>query len=123
MERDRNYLSLFENDAPPEKTKEETPAERKEREWKEKMISHVKEIKRHMIAWNPKNNPNATKDPYKTLVVSRLSKDTNEKHLKRVFEEYGPVKKVVIIRNIKNDKPRHYAFIEYEDVKDFKGWF
>jgi len=74
-----------------------------------------------MKQWKPTNNPNATHDPYRTLFVSRLSKDTNAKHLKRVFEEYGAIKNLVLIHDTKTGKSRNYAFIEYENIKDFKG--
>lgn len=83
----------------------------------------------------------------KTLFVSRIvifsfflnfyfckSFETTEKRLKKEFEVYGPIKKVQtfffitriflyfqvrLIKNITNNKPRGYAFIEFEHKKDF----
>ncbi|KAK9714281.1 hypothetical protein RND81_06G083800 [Saponaria officinalis] len=46
--------------------------------------------------YDPQNDPNATGDPYKTLFVSRLNFDISESRLKRVFETYGPIKRVSI---------------------------
>jgi hypothetical protein len=34
------------------------------------------------------------RDPYKTLLVARLSYDTTEKKLRREFEQYGPIKTI-----------------------------
>jgi U1 small nuclear ribonucleoprotein len=56
----------------------------------------------------------------KTIFVGNLSYTAREKHLKREFEAFGPVRKVKIIKDIKNDnKPKGYAFIEYESKRDF----
>ena len=74
-----------------------------------------------MKHWDPTSNQNGTQDPYKTLFVCRLSKDTTEKYLKRVFEDYGPVKKVVIIRDKKTKDSKNYGFVEFESVDDFRG--
>lgn len=117
----RNYLGLFENGPPPERVKEETPQEKKGKAWKEKVLGNRRKTKEEIKSWSPKNNPNATGDPYKTLFVCRLSKDTSAKRLKKIFEEYGPIKKLVLIHDTKTGKAKHYAFIEYENINDFKG--
>jgi U1 small nuclear ribonucleoprotein len=57
----------------------------------------------------------------KTLFVGKLSYTAREKHLKREFEIFGPVKTVKIIKDNKTDKPRGYAFIEFEHKRDFIG--
>lgn len=120
IEPDRNYFGLFENGPPPEKEKVENYKEHKEREWREKTLEHIKKVKEEMKNWDPKYNPNATHEPYKTLFVCRLNKDTTEKYLKRVFEEYGPVKKVVIVKDL-NGNSRKYGFVEFENYDDFRG--
>jgi hypothetical protein len=40
--------------------------------------------------FKPAENPNCTKDPFKTLFVGRLAFVTDEIKLKREFEEYAP---------------------------------
>ena len=45
------------------------------------------------------NNPNSTKDPYKTLFVARLSYELNEEDLRREFERYGRIRDVKLIRD------------------------
>jgi len=55
----------------------------------------------------------------KTLFVSRLSFTAREKHLKREFEQFGPIKKVRIIKDKRTEKSKGYAFIEFEHKKDF----
>lgn len=44
--------------------------------------------------------------------------DTSESKLRREFEVYGPIKKIVLIQNADSGKPRGYAFIEYEHERD-----
>jgi U1 small nuclear ribonucleoprotein 70kDa len=44
--------------------------------------------------------------------------DTSESKLRREFEFYGPIKKIIVIHNSESGKPRGYAFIEYEHERD-----
>lgn len=44
--------------------------------------------------------------------------DTSESKLRREFEVYGAIKKIVLCHNAINGKPRGYAFIEYEHERD-----
>jgi RNA recognition motif-containing protein len=69
--------------------------------------------------WNPKLNPKATSNPYKTLFVYKLGKNIDENLLKSEFEEFGTIKQVKIIRNRKGEN-KGYAFIEFERTKDFR---
>jgi len=73
--------------------------------------------------WDPKNNPNATSDAYKTLFVARLSYEIDKNDLRDEFERYGPVKQIALIRCKKTKKPRGYAFIEFESSHDLKDAF
>lgn len=36
-------------------------------------------------------------DPYKTIIVSRLSYDVTDKKLRREFEEFGPIKRIRLV--------------------------
>ena len=38
--------------------------------------------------------------PYNTLFVARLSYDTNEKKLRREFEQYGPIKSIRVVHDL-----------------------
>lgn len=71
-----------------------------------------------MLLGNPFENEEATEDPYKTLLVAKLSFETDEERLKREFSSYGQIKKVRVIRD-KDGKSRGYAFIEFERRRDF----
>lgn len=42
-------------------------------------------------------------DPYKTLVVARLSYDVTEKKLQRELEEFGPIKSLRLVRDKKGE--------------------
>lgn len=44
--------------------------------------------------------------------------DTSESKLRREFEVYGPIKKIVVVHNVDTSKPRGYAFIEYDHERD-----
>jgi U1 small nuclear ribonucleoprotein len=100
----------------------ETKQSRKERLNKEKKKKHEQELEKIIKEWDPKKDPKATSDPYKTLFVGRLNYDTSEHKLKREFEIYGPVKKVRIVTD-KNGSPRGYAFVEFEKERDMKTAF
>lgn len=45
--------------------------------------------------WNPNSNTKATSDAYKTLFIARINYDTSESKLKREFEAFGPIRKVI----------------------------
>ncbi|OXA59617.1 hypothetical protein Fcan01_05506 [Folsomia candida] len=62
-----------------------------------------------------------TVDAYKTLFVGRINFDTSESKLRREFESYGTVKKIVMVFNKKTGKPRGYAFVEYEHERDMQS--
>jgi U1 small nuclear ribonucleoprotein 70kDa len=42
--------------------------------------------------------------------------------LRREFEKFGPIKKIVMAQD-ESGKPRGYAFIEYEHERDMHGKF
>lgn len=44
--------------------------------------------------------------------------DTSEAKLRREFEMYGPIKKIIMVHKTEDGKPRGYAFIEYEHERD-----
>lgn len=72
-----------------------------------------------MYLGNPKANPNATDNPYKTIFVYKLDPSIDEKALRKAFEVYGEINKVTVIRDL-NGQSRHYGFIEFKHEEDFK---
>ena len=85
-----------------------------------KSIEREKEKNKERIKnWNPKSNPKATNNPYKTLFLYGLGKNVDENSLKFEFEEFGTVKEVKIIKNRKGEN-KGYGFIEFERTKDFR---
>lgn len=44
----------------------------------------------------PSEDPNIRGDPFKTLVVARLSYDADERDLEREFGRFGPIERVRI---------------------------
>ena len=113
------YVELFETETPPPTESAEAPQDRKKRLQQERQEQHDSVLADAREAYRPSDNPSARTDPYKTLFVGRLAYETTERNLRRVFEDWGRVKEVIIVRD-KDDKSRGYAFVEYEDERDLK---
>lgn len=113
------FLGLFEDpkDTPPP-TRVETREERLERKRREKAEQAAYKLEQDIALWDPLTNPSSTSDPYKSLFVARINYDTTESKLRREFEVYGPIRKIVVVHDRKTGKPRGYAFIEYEHERD-----
>lgn len=111
-----DYLTHFEDpEETPEPTKAETKQQKLERKAREKAEQNAYKLEQDLALWNPHETENATSDPYRTLFVARIHYDTSESKLRREFEVYGKIKQIKLIHDINTDKPRGYAFIEYED--------
>merc|ERR1719408_220749 len=66
------------------------------------------------------SDPNIEGDPFKTLLVARLSYSVTERELRKSFEEYGTISRTRIIANKLNGKQRGYAFVEFARAEDMK---
>ncbi|KAI0118663.1 U1 small nuclear ribonucleoprotein of 70kDa MW N terminal-domain-containing protein [Nemania sp. FL0031] len=79
--------------------------------------------------YNPSDDANVRGDPFKTLIVARLSYDANESDLEKEFGRFGPIERIRIItdthahqRPNKKKKPhRGYAFVVFDREKDMRG--
>lgn len=96
-----------------------TLAEIKQHKRQQKQAAALQQLAQQASSWDPKTNPKATSDAYKTLFVGRLAYSVDEAALKREFEHYGRVKSTVIVRDEKG-KSRGYGFVEYEDERDMQ---
>lgn len=113
------FLNFFEDPKDtPLPTKVETKEERIERRRREKAEQVTYKLEREIAIWDPNTIEDTTTDPFKTLFVARINYDTSESKLRREFEVYGPIKKIILIQNKNTAKPRGYAFIEYEHERD-----
>ncbi|KAH8410136.1 hypothetical protein KR009_006756 [Drosophila setifemur] len=114
-----NFMVDFEDpkDTPLPKTVE-TRQERLERRRREKAEQVAYKLEREIALWDPTEIKNATEDPFRTLFIARINYDTSESKLRREFEFYGPIKKIVLIHDQESGKPKGYAFIEYEHERD-----
>ncbi|KAJ8567512.1 hypothetical protein K7X08_019720 [Anisodus acutangulus] len=99
----------------------ETPAERRARIHKLRLEEGAKKAAEELEKYDPSSDPNVTGDPYKTLFVARLNYETTESRVKREFEAFGPIKRVRLVMDKTNNKPRGYAFIEYVHTRDMKA--
>lgn len=114
-----DYKDKFEDPKDtPIRPKLETKQQRIDRKKKEKLELSTYKVEQAIALWDPSNNPDATSDPYRTLFVARLNYDTTEAKIRREFETYGPIKRICMIQDRVQGKPRGYAFIEYKKEKD-----
>lgn len=114
------FLDSFEfpSETPPP-TRVETREERAERRRRERAEQAAYRVEQEIALWEPTNNGrNTTGDPFKTLFVARINYDTSESKLRREFDGYGTIKKISMVYNKEDGKPRGYAFIEYEHERD-----
>ncbi|XP_057379963.1 U1 small nuclear ribonucleoprotein 70 kDa-like [Daphnia carinata] len=113
------YTHLFEDpkDTPPP-TRAETRDERRERKRREKAEQVAYKLEQEIATWDPHSSGVSTMDPFKTLFIARINFDTSESKLRREFEVYGVVRKIVLVHDKRTSKPRGYAFIEYEHERD-----
>lgn len=113
------FLDFFEDptETPPP-TRVETREERLERRRRERAEQVAYKLEQEIAVWDPNTTTGCTGDAFKTLFVARINYDTSESKLRREFEGYGPIKKIVVIHDSVNGKPRGYAFIEYEHERD-----
>jgi|SRR5579862_1740767 len=72
---------------------------------------------------DPANDPQARGDPYCTLFVSRLSYETTEHDLEKEFSRFGPIERIRIVRDKKDNHHKGYAFIVFEHERDMKSRF
>ncbi|KAI1306614.1 U1 small nuclear ribonucleoprotein of 70kDa MW N terminal-domain-containing protein [Xylaria venustula] len=100
--------------------------DRKKWEKKEKQEKLLSEAPQN---YNPADDANIRGDPFKTLIVARLSYDANESDLEKEFGRFGPIERIRIItdthaheRPNKKKKPhRGYAFVVFDREKDMRG--
>jgi len=118
------YVHLFEDPVDtPAPVQVESRDERKERRKKEKSEQVAYKLEQEIALWDPNTTGQVTEDPFKTLFMARINYYTSESKLRREFETYGTVKNIRIVQNVKNGKPRGYAFIEYESERDMHSGY
>ena len=113
------YIGLFEHDAEQARNISITPKEQKARKRDEQRVAHEMEISYLRDQYRPSENPNATADPYRTLFVGRLAYETNERTIRRIFEEWGKINDIKIVTD-KDGRSKGYAFVQYEHERDLK---
>lgn len=68
--------------------------------------------------YDPFGDPRAIGDPYCTVFVGRLSRQTDEETLGKAMSKYGRVKNLRLVRHIVTGASRGYAFVEYETERE-----
>ncbi|XP_040571436.1 U1 small nuclear ribonucleoprotein 70 kDa [Lepeophtheirus salmonis] len=112
------FMDGFENpEDTPAPTRVEMREERIERKKREKAEQVAYKLEQEIAVWDPHSVEKSTGDPYKTLFIGRINYYTSESKLRREFESYGVIKMIVLPKD-SEDKPRGFAFIEYEHERD-----
>mmetsp|Transcript_15244 Transcript_15244/g.13777 ORF Transcript_15244/g.13777 Transcript_15244/m.13777 type:complete len:407 (-) Transcript_15244:195-1415(-) len=116
-----NYLALFETEAPIVSDINTISDNINKKLQLRLQKENLNKEKNDLLAndWDPHRNDKATTDAFSTLFVARLAYDTNEKKLKREFEQYGNIKNIRLVNDLQG-KSRGYAFIEFESEEDMK---
>ncbi|KAG1327582.1 hypothetical protein COCNU_01G015160 [Cocos nucifera] len=70
--------------------------------------------------YDPFGDPKVIGDPYGTVFVGRLSRQTDEETLRKVMSKYGRVKNLRLVRDIVTGASRGYAFVEYETEREMR---
>ena len=113
-----DYLQFFEDKEQYEKDKQpwKVPLsirQQKDERRKEKGAEQNETIKQQLKEWNPQKDPKAIGDPENTLFVSRIAYDVTEDDLKNIFQSYGEITNIRIVKDSETGKSRGYAFIEF----------
>ncbi len=97
-------------------------------------------LEQEIAMWEPGTGEDVTTDPFKvkqinrsysksiriyneslflqTLYVARINYYTSESKIRREFESFGAIKKIVMVHERESGKPKGYCFIEYEHERD-----
>ncbi|SPO03026.1 related to U1 small nuclear ribonucleoprotein [Cephalotrichum gorgonifer] len=100
--------------------------DRKKRERKEEIEKLLTEGPKN---FKPNEDPNIRGDPFKTLIVARLSYEATEHDLEKEFARFGPIERIRIITDThshlhpKKKKKNHrgYAFVVFERERDMRA--
>jgi U1 small nuclear ribonucleoprotein len=95
----------------------ETPLERRARKRNERVAVNKEKLAAAIEEYKPLQNASATRNAFNTMFVGRLAYETDEAKLRREFDTYGPITKVVLVRTPQGSS-RGYAFIEFEREDD-----
>lgn len=68
-----------------------------------------------------KPNKRVSGDPYKTLFVGKLSKETTERTVLCAFQKYGEISKCKLMRDLVTGVSRGYAFVEFKSERDARA--
>ena len=63
-------------------------------------------------------NKSVVGDPRNTVFVGRLSPNTDEEMLEKLFKSYGKLKRLRLVRDIVTGMSRCYGFVEFVDRED-----
>ncbi|OHT02024.1 U1 small nuclear ribonucleoprotein 70 kDa like protein [Tritrichomonas foetus] len=71
--------------------------------------------------YNPKENPNATSNPFNTLFIGGIPDYVTEKDIRYELGCFGPIRSVKFVYDKITGKRKNYCFAEYEREDSFKN--
>lgn len=71
--------------------------------------------------YRPKENPNATSDPNKTMFICNVPLDVTEDQIKFELKAFGPVECIKFPVDINTGVRKNYCFAEYVHERSFKN--
>ena len=96
-------------------------ADRRERRREALRRRAAAELQRRADEWAPpRERPEATGDPFRTLFVGRLAYGCSEEELRAAMERFAAVDRVVIVKDLAG-KPRGYGFVEFREAEGMKS--
>ncbi|KAF9517005.1 hypothetical protein BS47DRAFT_1326935 [Hydnum rufescens UP504] len=116
----REDMAIADDDEPAFTYVEEVRRQIRREEKQKKRKEAFEKAKESCELYTPNENKDVRGDPYKTLFISRLSKNATESDLRKEFEMYGAIEYLTIVKD-KKGRSRGYAFIVYEREKDMKA--
>lgn len=96
-----------------------TPQQARRKRIEEAHQRNREEVMRQRTQWQPLADPQQKKtlQPFRTIIVARLSYETTVETLRLVAEEYGEVEDVVIVRTPSGES-RGYGFVQFAHERD-----
>lgn len=116
-------ISLWKSEIEKYKT-EHPPKPADEQLQKSKKQVHEESQKRQLIAWNDTelfSKNEFLKDPYRTVFIARLLYTLTELEISKLFNQFGGIESVRVIRDSSTGQSRGYGFIVFEREQDAKN--
>ena len=87
---------------------------------KQRIEANNQRIEIQKQKYHPKDNPNATSNPYNTIFIWGLTDDVTEEAVRYELGVFGQIKSVKFVYDHENHR-KPYCFVEYEREESFRN--